>query len=207
MSIGLASRGNAFHTSHYFSALPNKNINFLFDKFSSKPLSPQEKPIKIGLPVSGISVFPSKFHFYLQFRYFCSTVFILSFKIRLKKCWKKLVNVILTVWLINVLAINTSVIMYSQDKPVPIKTSASLLYNNFDVLPSKNEEEVLFGVIHKSLVWVFNPMNVRTQDSRGDSSTAYKKVICKGESVHSSSVILQVSKTGNKLLCVFVLFL
>lgn len=97
--------------------------------------------------------------------------------------------------------------MYSQDKPVPIKTSASLLYNNFDVLPSKNEEEVLFVVIHKSLVWVFNPMNVCTQDSRGDSSTAYKKVICKGESVHSSSVILQVSKTGNKLLCVFVLFL
>lgn len=108
--------------------------------------------------------------------------------------------------LIDFLATNTSVIMYSQDKPVPIRTSASLLYNNFDVLPSKNEEEVLFGVIHKSLVWVFNPMNVHTQDSRGDASAAYKKVICKGESVHSSSVILQVSKAVT-IYCVFFVLL
>lgn len=81
--------------------------------------------------------------------------------------------------------------MYVQCPPVPIRSSASLLYNNFDVLPSKNQSEVMFGVVHKSLVWLFNPQNVRAQEARGDASAAYKKVICKGESVHSSSIILQ----------------
>ena len=195
MSIGLASWAMLFIPVFIFL---NYRIRIL-------TLSLQEKPIKIELSVSGISVFPSNvlIFIYNLFRYFCSTVFVLTFAVR----QKKLVCVILIHQFIDVLAINTSVIMYSQDKPVPIRTSASLLYNNFDVLPSKNEEEVLFGVIHKSLVWVFNPINVRTQDSRGDSSTAYKKVVCKGESVHSSSVILQVSKTVNNLLCVFVSFL
>jgi len=81
--------------------------------------------------------------------------------------------------------------MYTKGTPVQIRSSASLLYNNFDVLPSKNEHEVLFSVVHKSTLWLFNPLAVKDAPTKTVDSSVYKKVVCKGESLHSSSIILQ----------------
>lgn len=78
--------------------------------------------------------------------------------------------------------------MYSAGTSVPIKSSSSLLYNNFDALLSENPLETLYGIVHKSTVWLFNPKAALEGDS-----TTYKRVICKGEGSHSSSLIFQVS--------------
>lgn len=76
--------------------------------------------------------------------------------------------------------------MYSAGTSVPIKSSSSLLYNNFDALLSENPLETLYGIVHKSTVWLFNPKAALEGDS-----TTYKRVICKGEGSHSSSLIFQ----------------
>lgn len=84
--------------------------------------------------------------------------------------------------------------MYTEQASIPIKSSASLLYNNFDVLSSNGEIETLFSVVHKSNVWVFNPEEVQHDHN------AYKRVVCKGEISQNSSMIMQV------LLCCFFIF-
>lgn len=79
--------------------------------------------------------------------------------------------------------------MYRKVSPVECKSSASLLYNNFDVLLSDDESEVTFGIVHKAAVIVFKPTLVQGAD--GDNDSLYKRIICKGESAHNSSMILQ----------------
>jgi len=67
---------------------------------------------------------------------------------------------------------------------VAIKSSASLLYNNLDVLVTN--KNVQYAVVHKTNVWVFDPVQVE------ENQAAYKRVVCKGEGSQASSVIMQV---------------
>ena len=78
--------------------------------------------------------------------------------------------------------------MYKKVAPVECKSSASLLFNNFDVLLSEDENEVTFGIVHKAAVVVFKPSLVQGEE---ENENNYKRIICKGESAHNSSMILQ----------------
>lgn len=78
--------------------------------------------------------------------------------------------------------------MYKKINSVESKSSISLLYNNFDFLHPNDPSETLFGIVHKTSVVVFNPAAVQ---NGGDSDTLYKRVVCKGESSHNSSMIMQ----------------
>ena len=75
-------------------------------------------------------------------------------------------------------------IMYTQSA-ISIKSSASLLYNNLDVLVSV-DGRTQYAVVHKSNVWVFDVDEIQT------NQTAYRRVVCKGEASQASSVIMQV---------------
>ena len=79
--------------------------------------------------------------------------------------------------------------MYKKVSSVECKSSASLLYNNFDVLTAEDENETSFNIVHKTSIIVFNPTLVQNADV--DSENLYKRIICKGESAHYSSMILQ----------------
>ncbi|XP_047128680.1 WD repeat-containing protein 54 isoform X1 [Hydra vulgaris] len=79
--------------------------------------------------------------------------------------------------------------MYKKVSSLPIKSSASLLYNNFDVVKASENNDHLFAVVHKSIVWVFDPS--QSKDEKGFTNTLCRKVICKGESMHDSAIILQ----------------
>jgi len=72
--------------------------------------------------------------------------------------------------------------MYNQSA-VSIKSSASLLYNNLDVLSSASGLQ--YAVVHKSNVWVFDAEEIQTNQA------AYRRVVCKGEGTQTSSTIMQ----------------
>ena len=84
--------------------------------------------------------------------------------------------------------------MYKRGDSVQVKSSASILCNNLDVFKSSGKlvDECKLAVIHKSLVWVFVPKEVKMKQPT-DGALPYKQVHCKGENMHSSSNILQVS--------------
>ena len=74
--------------------------------------------------------------------------------------------------------------MYTQST-IAIKSSASLLYNNLDVLVTA-DGRTQYAVVHKSNVWVFDADEIQANQA------AYRRVVCKGESSQASSVIMQV---------------
>ena len=76
--------------------------------------------------------------------------------------------------------------MYTESK-ISIKSSASLLHNNLDVLVSA-DGRTQYAVVHKSNVWIFDAEEIQSNQA------AYRRVVCKGEGSQASSVIMQVSK-------------
>eukprot|EP00795_Rhopilema_esculentum_P012302 gene12302-2949_t len=82
--------------------------------------------------------------------------------------------------------------MYKRGDSVQVKSSASILCNNLDVFKSSGKpvDECKLAVIHKSLVWVFVPKEVKLKQPT-DGALPYKQVHCKGENMHSASNILQ----------------
>lgn len=84
-------------------------------------------------------------------------------------------------------------IMYKKGTSIQIKSSASLLCNNLDVcrLPGKPADDCNLAVIHKSVVWIFNPKEVLAKQSKIDGAIPFKQVFCKGESSQACSAILQ----------------
>eukprot|EP00794_Sanderia_malayensis_P005118 gene5118-5767_t len=85
--------------------------------------------------------------------------------------------------------------MYKRGTSVQIKSSASLLCNNLDVCAAqgKSASESKLSVVHKSVVWIFNPADVLANSKQPsvDGASPYKQVCCKGESSQTQTAILQ----------------